>query len=331
MNDHTQNIMNVFDRFAGSLLGIIGRTDRGDPRYRKYWRLKLREVDREIKSAKEAWAKYVSVELPTAFRIETRKMQAYFLQRKYRRTTGRKWQPQTIRAIEDWIILRMFDGLDAGRRDIARLFHLRQLAELDRAKINESLAEQIRNGPGPGGGPLSDREAGEALRRGLIGPEGGNPKTIHSEILKTLEKRIAKEGKVILLQQNGKTIRYRPVSFAKKLARRGIATAQNRATLATILEFGEDLVRITDHNTDTEICLPFEGGVFSISGRHPDFPALTTLPPFHDFCLHGVAPFIEATPGTKRAKAQKESIDASRKRTRAKLEAIRARKAVIAK
>lgn len=321
MNRHTQNTLKYFESIGSSITGIINSPAAGDPRYRRYWKTKLNEIDRIIKEAKERWANFVAVEIPTAFRIEARKVQATYTKARFKRKAGRKWQPQAIRAVEDITILRLFDGLDAGRRDIARLFHLRQLVAIDRAKINDALAVQLKEAR-LGAGPLSEFEAADAIRQGLIGDGAGTPRAVRNEVLNALEKKIGKEGKIIVEQANGRRVHFRPETFAKKIARRGVATAQSRAALNTILEFGQDLLRITDHATNTPICLPFEGRVYSISGRHPDYPALVNLPPYHDNCQHGIAPFIEGSADSDRYRRQQKSIREVSRRNEKKLAAI---------
>ena len=34
-------------------------------------------------------------------------------------------------------------------------------------------------------------------------------------------------------------------------------------------EYGNDLIEISDHGTESEICKPFEGNTYSISGNTP--------------------------------------------------------------
>jgi hypothetical protein len=59
---------------------------------------------------------------------------------------------------------------------------------------------------------------------------------------------------------------------------------------------GLDLVRIVGRISDN-FCTAWLGQVFSLSGRHPTYPALAALPgggpPFHPNCSKSSAPFIE--------------------------------------
>lgn len=64
--------------------------------------------------------------------------------------------------------------------------------------------------------------------------------------------------------------------------------ANNTAVINTALDVGADLVQVSSHNTDTPLCQEFEGKIYSISGKDPDFPALEEIPPFHPNCLHSL-------------------------------------------
>ena len=58
--------------------------------------------------------------------------------------------------------------------------------------------------------------------------------------------------------------------------------------------YGTDLVEVSSHNTATKICIPFEGNIYSVSGKHPVFPPMTDVPPFHVSCLHLMYPTFES-------------------------------------
>lgn len=54
-----------------------------------------------------------------------------------------------------------------------------------------------------------------------------------------------------------------------------------------------DLVEVSSHNTDCDICKEFEGKVYSISGKHKEYPKLERKPPFHPGCRHYITPTSE--------------------------------------
>jgi hypothetical protein len=58
--------------------------------------------------------------------------------------------------------------------------------------------------------------------------------------------------------------------------------------------YGTDLVQVSSHNTTTKICMPYEGKVYSISGKDKRFPPLMNTPPYHPNCLHLIFPTFES-------------------------------------
>lgn len=88
-------------------------------------------------------------------------------------------------------------------------------------------------------------------------------------------------------------------------------TARQAETLAVLsADNGQDLYRISQHNTACALCAPFEGRVYSKSGTDPDFPPLAdafgkqdpagpdilanTWLNIHPNCLHSITPWTPA-------------------------------------
>lgn len=66
-------------------------------------------------------------------------------------------------------------------------------------------------------------------------------------------------------------------------------TQREAATLGTIdrlLQVGLDLVEISKHAHACDICTPYEGKTYSLTGRTEGYPRLTVFPPFHPNCSH---------------------------------------------
>lgn len=94
-----------------------------------------------------------------------------------------------------------------------------------------------------------------------------------------------------LIDINGKM--WRMNKYSKMVARTTLRTAQSKATGDLCQQYDNDLVEISDHGTDCEICLPYEGRVFSISGRTPGYDILDEWPPLHPNCMHSALPTSE--------------------------------------
>jgi len=86
---------------------------------------------------------------------------------------------------------------------------------------------------------------------------------------------------------------YNMIKYAKMVARTRIRQLQSEAVINACKQYENDLVEVSDHSTTTEICIPFEGNIYSISGTHPRYPALLESPPYHPNCMHSIAPTSE--------------------------------------
>lgn len=80
--------------------------------------------------------------------------------------------------------------------------------------------------------------------------------------------------------------------YANMAANATMHEATTAATLNRLVENGIDLVQVSDHNSGCEICGPFEGKVYSITGQTPGYPALEQAPPFHPHCRHVVSAYV---------------------------------------
>lgn len=131
---------------------------------------------------------------------------------------------------------------------------------------------------------LQDKAIADKVARGIA--EGKARREVSREIKRQLIDEYA--DKITI---NGK--QYRIDKYAELVARTRTAEAQTGGTINRVLDAGEDLVMVSNHGCDCDVCAPFEGKVFSISGTSTRYPRLTVAPPFHPNCKHGLAPFIE--------------------------------------
>ncbi len=70
-------------------------------------------------------------------------------------------------------------------------------------------------------------------------------------------------------------------------------TTRSAATEATVREMGEngrDLIAMSRHANACDMCKPWEGRTYSISGRDPRYPPLTVSAPVHPRCSHVMYP-----------------------------------------
>lgn len=94
-------------------------------------------------------------------------------------------------------------------------------------------------------------------------------------------------GKVItILCKDGITRNYDPKYYAELVVRTRMRESETNITTQTALAYETDLVMVSSHNTDCQICQEYEGRVYSIGGLSKDFPQLDEEPPFHPHCSH---------------------------------------------
>ena len=124
-------------------------------------------------------------------------------------------------------------------------------------------------------------------------------KALASKIRRELASQISADN---LIEIAGK--RWRADRYADMVARTTLAQAQTDATLSLCRQYENDLVQWSNHGTQCPECAVFEGNVYSISGKHPNYPPLTESPPLHPNCEHSLLPttdiaqdLIKAGPG----------------------------------
>lgn len=94
------------------------------------------------------------------------------------------------------------------------------------------------------------------------------------------------EGKFIQIRGRN----YNMSSYADMVAKTRLRHVQTEAVLKSCKEFENDLVEVSDHGTSTLICMPYEGNIYSLSGKDPVYPYLEAYTPFHPRCQHHIRP-----------------------------------------
>ncbi len=98
------------------------------------------------------------------------------------------------------------------------------------------------------------------------------------------------EGKFIQIKGRN----YSMKKYADTVAKTRLRHVQTESVLNASKEYNNDLVEVSDHGSEfVDICLEYEGGVYSLSGKHPVYPYLSVYPPFHMRCQHHIRPVSE--------------------------------------
>lgn len=180
-----------------------------------------------------------------------------------------------------------FDTVDRGAAAVlARdtLTDLAQAAESMRDQARTALRRMAAAG-------VSNAEVNAILTGGVI---EGHPVRAIRELREALAK--VHGGKVTIMSKAG-PMEFKTGYYAEMVARTKTREAVVRARHQRLSDTGIDLVVVTGR-ISANFCTAYVGKVFSISGDHPKYPPLSSLPgggpPFHPNCSKGTAPFIEA-------------------------------------
>lgn len=140
------------------------------------------------------------------------------------------------------------------------------------SRINDSLATVGRK--------VEDVFRRETLRESTLGLiESGTRR----QATERLKEQLIKEGKTAFVDSAGRT--WNLDRYVRMAIRTTTAEAVNQATLSRFAETGVDLVTITKVSLTCDICRPYEGNTYSLSGAK-GYERLTEFPPFHPNCRH---------------------------------------------
>jgi len=78
--------------------------------------------------------------------------------------------------------------------------------------------------------------------------------------------------------------------YSRMVARTRLRKVQSQSTRNTCDQYENDLVEVSDHGSITEVCIPFQGRVFSLNGTTKGYSLLSEEPPYHPNCMHSMSP-----------------------------------------
>lgn len=118
------------------------------------------------------------------------------------------------------------------------------------------------------------------------------------QMQKELVNSLIDEGLTSIKDKLGRNI---PISvYAETLARSIVAETQNTCVKNVMQEHDKDLIKMSKHYTACPVCVPYEGRVYSLSGKDSRFPHINNVPGFkagynniHPRCRHRIRPYIE--------------------------------------
>lgn len=111
---------------------------------------------------------------------------------------------------------------------------------------------------------------------------------LQARIREILQSLIDDDGFLRIVCRDGVARMFKATKYARMVARTALRDAQTKAALDLCRQYENDLVQVSDHATICDECIPFEGQVYSISGKHPKYPRLEESPPYHPNCKHSL-------------------------------------------
>lgn len=125
------------------------------------------------------------------------------------------------------------------------------------------------------------------LERTAVSQIAGDPTNVTTRLLVS---DFQKEGLTAFEDRSGR--RWSLAAYADMAVRTSLRETVTVATVNRLMEGGSDLITISDHQTETELCKRYEGNTYSITGRTRGYPRLPAFPPFHPNCWHVVHPAV---------------------------------------
>lgn len=136
---------------------------------------------------------------------------------------------------------------------------------------------------------------------------------VQREIKKLFSRVFGNFDFISITMKNGKIRNYNPRKYMEMLTRTQMRAIQIQAVKDRCREFQNDLVIIPPHDDPCPICEPYQGQVFSLSGKHPFYPPVIDIP-IHPNCEDHYSPTsedaiaIEKKYGKKFPKPYRKSI-----------------------
>lgn len=115
------------------------------------------------------------------------------------------------------------------------------------------------------------------------------------EAKRIMLQNMADRGITGIVDKAGRNIKLE--AYAETVARTTTREATNKGVMESMTDKGYDLVRMSHHNSSCPVCIPYEGRVYSISGKSKEYPALSeafgdTYATIHPNCVHTLEPYF---------------------------------------
>ena len=127
------------------------------------------------------------------------------------------------------------------------------------------------------------------MQLNMIIAEGKLTGETRKMISSTVKQRLQDSGLPAIRDRAGK--RWSLDNYSEMLVRTKAVEARNQGLANKMLQYGYDLVQISNHGTDHKECARWEGKILSVTGQTPGYPTLAEAQAaglFHPRCEHAM-------------------------------------------
>lgn len=155
-----------------------------------------------------------------------------------------------------------------------------------------ALAENLAHGL-DGARAVVGRRVEDVYRRAALEVVGTNvaASATRRETSAALERRLIRDGVTGFVDRRG--AQWQMDTYVEMVTRTTTREAMTEGTRRRMLETDQDLVTISTHGTEDDLCQQYEGNTYSLTGKTPGYDVLDQAPPFHPRCLHVMTPAAE--------------------------------------
>jgi len=256
-----------------------------------YWNTVRAAIDREYRGISRTFNKWAERNIPSAYKSFTIQQNSRIAGLKSVTTPAKKSISQLLKTnasqqiaavLTADAIADMTSALVQGNLRISRFTRKTQQSLIAESLVDRTVINAI--------------SAGNLSVNKILSRQG----TLANSLINQVE-----NGRFItIIDKNGNPRNYRASYYAEMVSRTKFHEAQAESTKILANNYNSDLVRISNHNTTTEICQQYEAKIFSLSGKDKRFPILDQVPPFHVNCLHVMSvTFVETLESTGQLQA----------------------------
>ncbi len=275
LQDRVQELERIYGIFAKEIALELTRVDVGD--YKELSAMKTRKaIDRLIQMLNNSAIRWTRQAIPEAYNKARGISETRFAIMGINKSGEfqEKTHEQTIEHEETKTINDLIKANQSIKQNVATYLYLANSAARG---LSQFQAFDMRDEE------LIDDLLGDALR-------AGKSRGYAMRKVKSYYKERFGDAKFINI--NGRNYEMR--KYADLVAKTRLRVVQTEAVINSCNEYENDLVEVSDHGSEfIDICLDYEGNVYSLSGKHPDYPYLPAYPPFHVRCQHHIRPTSE--------------------------------------